>query len=112
MNCITKSNLYGFIKEFLLIISIFIFLLITWFFLAILGSSYEDGIDSDISKWSYYSIKYGVLFSYNIFDYWGFENPIIPALLTSTILLYMMIKFIFLKKNRGKYNTNSNENRK
>lgn len=95
MNCTTKKN-YGLIKEILLFTFILIFLLITCFFLAILGSSYEDGINSDISRWSYYTIKYGILFSYDIFKYWGFNNPIILALFTYVILLYIIIKLILL----------------
>lgn len=47
------------------------------------------------------SIKHGILLSYDILKYLGFDNPIILALSTSTILLYIVIKIIFFIRDRN-----------
>lgn len=63
---------------------------------------YDDGVNTGISKWSYYLIKYILLFSFDLYDYLGFDSALILSLLTSTSFLYLIVYFLLkIIPNKG-----------
>lgn len=94
------------LRQIILFVIILITVTISWWILAVLSMSYEDGVKTyAISKWSYMIFKYGIAYSYNFYKSIEVECFITLTILTTSFTIYILINLVLLLRKIWKRKT-------